>query len=114
MMLLFMALMFVLAGGMFVGISLPLIQKRIKPNLWYGFRVPKTLNNLDIWYAANAYMARRMILVGVLTVAAAVLLTPLGLIPGCGMECYTCICTAIMMVGLTWTVIASFIYLSKL
>src|SRR5262245_58069233 len=100
-------MLFILQGCLYIGISMPLIQKRIKPNPWYGFRVPKTLNNTDIWYAANAYMARRMILVGVLTVAAAILFAPLTLIPACGVGCCTILCVGIIVVGLAWTVIDS-------
>jgi uncharacterized membrane protein len=106
--------LFVLAGCLFIGISIPLIQKRVKPNPWYGFRVPKTLSNPDIWYAANAYMARRMILVGLLTVVAALVFTPLGWIPGQGLELYVVACQTVLIGGLVWTVIASFRYLRRL
>ena len=85
---------FALVGCLLIGISVPLIQRRIKPNPWYGFRVPKTLRNPDIWYAANAYMARRMIVCGVLTLLAAIGFAPFGLIPKVGLGFYVFSCAA--------------------
>jgi len=38
-------------------ISIPLIQRRIRPNVWYGFRVRRTLEDPKVWYAANRYSA---------------------------------------------------------
>ena len=42
-----------LSGGLFVGLALPLVAKRVKPNGWYGFRVKQTLSDTQIWYKAN-------------------------------------------------------------
>ena len=44
---------YVVGGLLVTALSVPLIQKRIPPNPWYGFRVRKTLENRDVWYAAN-------------------------------------------------------------
>src|SRR5687767_3385956 len=60
--------MYVVIGLLLAGLALPLIQKRIPPNMWYGFRVRKTLSSPDIWYPANAYMAKYMLVWG-LTIA---------------------------------------------
>jgi uncharacterized membrane protein len=45
--------LFSLVGVLFIGISVPLIQKRVPPNRYYGFRTPKTLSDPDLWYKAN-------------------------------------------------------------
>jgi len=45
--------LFSLVGVLFIGISVPLIQGRVPPNRYYGFRTPKTLSNPDVWYRAN-------------------------------------------------------------
>jgi uncharacterized membrane protein len=33
--------------------ALPMVLRKVPPNLIYGFRTPKTLSSPDIWYAAN-------------------------------------------------------------
>lgn len=35
------------------GITVPLIFELVPPNPFYGFRIPKTLSDPAIWYAAN-------------------------------------------------------------
>ena len=57
-------IVYVLVGALFVGISIPLVQGKVKPNPWYGFRVKKTMRNPDTWYAVNAYSGRRMVVLG--------------------------------------------------
>lgn len=47
------ALLFALTGLLFVGLSVPLIQQRVPPNRYYGFRAKKTLSDTKIWYEAN-------------------------------------------------------------
>lgn len=42
-------ILFVGGGAMLIAISIPLIQGRIGPNRWYGFRVRQTLENPSIW-----------------------------------------------------------------
>ncbi len=55
---------FGLCGLVFIGISIPLVFEKIPPNSWYGFRVPKTLSNREIWYKANKFMGKDFILLG--------------------------------------------------
>jgi uncharacterized membrane protein len=33
--------------------AIPLVLRKVPPNLFYGFRTPKTLATRDIWYRAN-------------------------------------------------------------
>jgi hypothetical protein len=63
---------YVLIGCLFIATAVPLVQGRVKPNPWYGFRVRKTLENLEIWYAVNAYFGRRFAVAGLLIAAAAI------------------------------------------
>jgi hypothetical protein len=62
-------------GLLLAVISVPLILQKIGPNPWYGFRVKKTLANPAVWYPVNAYAARRLLVVGLVTSGAAVLLS---------------------------------------
>jgi hypothetical protein len=41
-----------------MGLAVPLIRCKISPNRWYDFRIPRTLNNPDVWYRANAVTGR--------------------------------------------------------
>lgn len=34
-------------------VSIPLIFKMVPPNRWYGFRIPQTLSNQELWFRAN-------------------------------------------------------------
>ena len=106
--------MYSLLGLLFMGLALPLIQKRVKPNLWYGFRVPKTLRDERIWYKANAYSGVTMFLAGIAITLGALVLAPLAWLLHLGVGGYVLCCTVVIMGSLTWSVILSFRYLSKL
>ena len=60
-----------LTGLLLIGLSIPLILRKVPPNVWYGFRIRLTLDNPDIWYPVNAWGGRRMLVAGLATVAAA-------------------------------------------
>jgi uncharacterized membrane protein len=60
------AFSFALVGLLFVGLSIPLIQQRVPPNRFYGFRTPKTLSDSKIWYEANRLSGYDFLLAGVL------------------------------------------------
>jgi uncharacterized membrane protein len=42
-------------------ISLPLALRLIGPNSLYGFRTPATLADRDLWYSANAFAGRALL-----------------------------------------------------
>lgn len=55
---------------LFAGIGLivagyPLMTRRVPPNYWYGFRVPKTLRDPYVWYEANHVAGRDLFLAGI-------------------------------------------------
>lgn len=60
---------FALIGLVFVGLSIPLIQRRIPPNHFYGFRTPKTLANPTIWYEVNHVAGNDFFIAGALIAA---------------------------------------------
>lgn len=63
-----------LVGGIVLSLaSLPLIAKKIKPNPFYGFRVPATLNNPGLWYAVNQFFGRRLLAVALAVIFASVI-----------------------------------------
>jgi uncharacterized membrane protein len=69
-----MMVFFCITGMLCVGLSLPMIYRRVKPNGWYGFRTPKTLRDEGVWYAANAYMGRLLLVWGAAISVVSVLL----------------------------------------
>ena len=68
------ALLFIYIGGglLLAALSLLFIAGNIKPNPYYGFRAPLTLENPEIWYAANTYFAKRQLVVALIEVATAI------------------------------------------
>lgn len=86
--------MYIVIGALFAVLGIPLLQRRIKPNWWYGFRTPQTLNNPTVWYETNAYFARWMIGIGVVTIIAALV------VPGTDVDTYAIIVSGVVVVGL--------------
>ena len=61
-------------GLLMVVFAVPLIRRKVKPNWLYGFRVPQTMSDPDVWYAVNAHFGRRLLVAGLATTLAALLL----------------------------------------
>ena len=62
-------LFFVLIGALMIALAIPLIQGKVKPNSWYGFRITRTLSDPDIWYAVNAYAGKGLLAYGAIIIA---------------------------------------------
>jgi hypothetical protein len=103
--------LYVAAGLLLIGLAVPLIWRKVRPNAWYGFRVRQTLTDSDIWYAANAYAGKYLLGVGVITVV-----TAIGLyrVPGITLDAYALACAGIILAALAVCVIQCFRYLAKL
>ena len=91
-----LGLMFVLTGMLIVGISIPLLRRRVKPNALYGLRVPATLADEWVWYEANARSARDLIGVGIAQIGLALVLL---LVPGFSADAYALINASALVVG---------------
>ena len=78
-------IIFILMGALFMGLGWPLWRGRIKPNSWYGLRVGETLNDERVWYPANSYSGRDMVVLGVGMVVLAVVLF---VVPGMNEDLY--------------------------
>lgn len=63
--------LWILAGGALIIAGYPLMIRRVPPNHWYGFRVPKTLRDPYVWYEANHVAGRDLLLAGVAVLLAA-------------------------------------------
>jgi hypothetical protein len=84
---------------------------KIKPNLWYGFRIRKTLENLDIWYPVNKFGAGWMMVSGFVTVLCAI---GFSFVPGLSMDAYAISCALTFAVVLTVGLIITFRYMNTL
>lgn len=67
-------LLWVTTGLILIGVSIPLVLKKIPPNQWYGFRVPKTFSSDHIWYEANRVAGIDFCLAGSVVVGASVVM----------------------------------------
>lgn len=103
--------LYIFVGLLFIGLSLPMIMRKVPPNPIYGFRVAKTMNNPDIWYKANEYSGWTMLWAGVVTVIGAFVLKFLSIFD---VKVYTIACVTLMSVSLVISLILSFIYLRSL
>jgi uncharacterized membrane protein len=77
--------LYAVIGVLMVVLALPLVKCRVKPNWLYGFRVPQTLSDPEVWYAVNAHFGRRLFVTGVATTLAAILLYR---VPGLDVDSY--------------------------
>jgi uncharacterized membrane protein len=77
--------MYLVFGALLIGLSFPLMLNKIKPNGLYGFRIPKTLNDPDTWYAVNHHFSFRLFWLGVACVLTSLILYG---IPGLSVDAY--------------------------
>ena len=106
-----MIALFIATGLLMIILGIPMIQGRVKPNNWYGFRTRTTLDNPDIWYPANAYAGRLLVWLGVAIILASLLLS---LIPGISEDAYSLLVTGVLMLGLLVVVVLSLRYAKAL
>jgi uncharacterized membrane protein len=107
-------LMFALFSGsglLLALLAIPLILCKIKPNILYGFRTPKTLGNPQIWYQANTYAGWRLLWTGIIVIAASVALFAF---PQVDLLTYSLAILGVVCLSLTITLVQSFLYLRKL
>ena len=105
------AIIYVLIGLLFVGLSIPLILGKVKPNRWYGFRTRQTVENPDIWYPANTYAGWWLLVMGFIIVVVAMA----GLfIPNISEDGYVILVTVIMLTGLLLSAVFSVRYAKSL
>jgi uncharacterized membrane protein len=60
-----LSLVFAGIGILFVAVSIPLIRRKVGPNIIYGVRTRKTLSDDKLWYEANHRFGKDFLLSGV-------------------------------------------------
>ena len=99
--------LYISVGLLLSGLLLPLMWREIPPNHWYGFRVRRTLESETVWYAVNEFSARRLLGVGIATVASAVAMFFLT----SNVDVYATAVATVVLAGLAVSLIQSFSYL---
>jgi len=103
--------MYVLSGGLLAALSLPLLRGKVRPNSWYGFRVPSTLGDPAVWYPVNRAMARWLLVAGVVTMAGAI---ALYFVPHLTLDQYAWLCLLVFAVPVTLGIFSSVRVLRRL
>ena len=109
---LILVLIYLAAGALLAGLSVPLIQGKVPRNAWYGFRVPKTLASDEVWYPANRFAGKDLQVCGKLLVVGSLILAPLSFFVPVEVVAYAGL--ALTVVPLTIAVIRAFNYLRTL
>jgi hypothetical protein len=104
-------ILFLVGGAILIGISIPLIQERVGPNHWYGFRVRRTLEDPEVWYRVNSYSAWRLLAVGVAEIVVA---TAMYFVPDLDVAVYASIVGGVVVAGLIIGLVQSIRYLQQL
>ncbi len=96
-------------------LSIPLILEKIKPNNFYGFRTKKTLSDENIWYKANKYSGKTMLIAGIIIVISASIVYFVSLKINLFSDLFIIVIwSSIFMLPMIVMIIASFLYLKKL
>jgi len=91
-----MLLLFCLVGLLLVGLSIPLVRRKIGPNNFYGLRIPDTLENEQVWYEANARSGREFCWLGVCIIVVAI---GLYFVPWSEPDWYPLVCCGLLLIG---------------
>lgn len=75
-------LLFPAVGLLLVALGWPIAARRVRPNRWYGLRVPATFADKHVWYEANAVVGRDMMVLGAVLVLVAFALPRLTAVAG--------------------------------
>ena len=63
--------LFVAAWSLIIGLSIPLVLRRVRPNAWYGLRVTATFADEWVWEEANAKSGRDLVVLGIVGIVLA-------------------------------------------
>jgi hypothetical protein len=90
-------LLFVGTGVLLAALGIPLVTRMVAPNRFYGLRVRATFAVRDVWYEANALLARDIIVVGLAIAAVAAAFFPMSI----SERTYTAACAGFSLVTVT-------------
>ena len=97
-------IIFLFVGLIFVGISIPLLKRKVPINNWYGVRLPNIMKDENVWYETNYKSAKLLLKFGI---AISFMSIIVGLIPQIDSQFYTLILTIFVLVGTVFIAIKS-------
>ena len=98
-----------LFSGMFLAVlSIPLILGKITPNGFYGFQVRKTIEDPEIWYTADEYGGKWLLIAGLVMALSAV---SLYFVPGIPLDIYAYAILGVWIFALAVMLIVSIRYI---
>ncbi len=100
--------LYTFSGLLLAGLSVPLILGKIPPNGLYGFRVPATIENPQLWYKVNAYSGKRLLVVGLGSSVGSIILY---YTMNTSLDAYALSCLGLFLALFLWAIITSFLYL---
>jgi hypothetical protein len=103
--------LYAFGGILLAALSVPLILRKIPPNGLYGFRIPATLNDPQLWYSVNAFAGRRFLVVGLGTSLGSILLY---LTSDHNVDTYAYSCLGLFLAFFIWGIITSILHLRAL
>src|SRR5688572_7531439 len=86
--MLLLVILFAASSILLIALAIPMIQEKVKPNWFYGFRTPKTVNNPHIWYPANKRAGWWLVGMGITMLLLSLILP---LIPGISLDAFSII-----------------------
>ena len=100
------AALFIAVGLLYIGLALPLMRRRVKPNRLYGLRVPATFADEWVWYEANAQTGRDLLYAGIAQIVVATLFALISDISDplyAGINAAVLFASALVIAGAGWT-----------
>jgi uncharacterized membrane protein len=99
---------YIIGGSLLILLSIPLILRKIPPNPFYGFRIRWTMEDPELWYSVNAYVANWLVIVGVCSILGSI---GLALIPGMTLAPYAFACLGIFAASFALALVQSIRFL---
>lgn len=104
-------LLFAGLGLLLVALGWPLATRRVGPNRWYGLRVPATFADEHVWYEANAFTGRDLMVMGLVLALVAVILPLILDLPD---DTYTMVSAGLLAAGSVVLTIRGFRHANRL
>ncbi len=109
--MLLLELIYIFGGLGMALIAIPMIQRWVKPNPFYGFRTPKTLSSETVWYEINEYSGKRLFIAGIFI---SIVALALSLVPQITVDLYATLVAVLIGLALAIALIQSFLYLNQI
>lgn len=108
--MLILLFVFLLMSLIMALISIPLIMRKVEPNLFYGFRIRKTLENRELWFDVNEFFAWHLLIISGMEAFASI---GLYILPGINPELYALSVMVVFIVAFTMAMSQTMRYMNS-